>query len=101
MPEEIAAAYAFLASDEAAYINGTTLSVDGGMTVWWKTVRLEDRETVRLEDRETVRLEDRETVRLEECEIVYFMKNHYFFGTFHYFLELFSTFTNITFSLRW
>ena len=33
MPEEIAAAYAFLASDEAAYINGTTLSVDGGMTV--------------------------------------------------------------------
>jgi 3-oxoacyl-[acyl-carrier protein] reductase len=32
-PEEIAAAYAFLASDEAAYINGTTLSVDGGMTV--------------------------------------------------------------------
>jgi 3-oxoacyl-[acyl-carrier protein] reductase len=33
MPEEIASAYAFLASDEAAYINGTTLSVDGGMTV--------------------------------------------------------------------
>ena len=33
MPEEIAAAYAFLASDEAAYINGATLSVDGGMTV--------------------------------------------------------------------
>jgi 3-oxoacyl-[acyl-carrier protein] reductase len=32
-PEEIAAAYAFLASDEAAYINGTTLSVDGGMTI--------------------------------------------------------------------
>lgn len=32
-PEEIAAAYAFLASDEAAYINGATLSVDGGMTV--------------------------------------------------------------------
>ena len=32
-PEEIASAYAFLASDEAAYINGATLSVDGGMTV--------------------------------------------------------------------
>ncbi len=32
-PCEIAAAYAFLASDDAAYINGHTLSVDGGMTV--------------------------------------------------------------------
>jgi 3-oxoacyl-[acyl-carrier protein] reductase len=32
-PKEIANAYAFLASDEAAYINGATLSVDGGMTV--------------------------------------------------------------------
>lgn len=32
-PSEIANAYAFLASDEAAYINGHTLSVDGGMTV--------------------------------------------------------------------
>lgn len=32
-PEEIAATYAFLASDEAAYINGTTISVDGGMTI--------------------------------------------------------------------
>jgi 3-oxoacyl-[acyl-carrier protein] reductase len=32
-PDEIASAYAFLASDEAAYINGTILSVDGGMTV--------------------------------------------------------------------
>lgn len=33
MPEEIALAYLFLASDEAAYINGTTLSVDGGITI--------------------------------------------------------------------
>lgn len=32
-PSEIASAYAFLASEEAAYINGTVLSVDGGMTV--------------------------------------------------------------------
>lgn len=32
-PEEIAAVYAFLASDEATYINGATISVDGGMTI--------------------------------------------------------------------
>lgn len=30
-PEDIANAYAFLASDEANFINGITLSVDGGM----------------------------------------------------------------------
>jgi NAD(P)-dependent dehydrogenase (short-subunit alcohol dehydrogenase family) len=30
-PEEIAAAVVFLASDEAAYINGATIMVDGGM----------------------------------------------------------------------
>lgn len=31
--EEVAAAYAFLASDEAAFINGATISVDGGLTL--------------------------------------------------------------------
>lgn len=32
-PEDIADAYCFLASDEARYINGATISVDGGMTI--------------------------------------------------------------------
>ena len=32
-PEEVAAAVAFLASDEAAYITGQTLSVSGGLTM--------------------------------------------------------------------
>jgi 3-oxoacyl-[acyl-carrier protein] reductase len=31
-PEEVAAAVRFLASDDAAYVNGTTLFVDGGMS---------------------------------------------------------------------
>jgi len=32
-PDEIASIYLYLASNEAAYINGTTISVDGGMTI--------------------------------------------------------------------
>lgn len=32
-PEEIANAYAFLASDEASFISGTTLNVDGAVTI--------------------------------------------------------------------
>ncbi len=31
-PEEIARGYLFLASDDAAYVNGTCLAIDGGMT---------------------------------------------------------------------
>jgi meso-butanediol dehydrogenase/(S,S)-butanediol dehydrogenase/diacetyl reductase len=31
-PEEVAAAIAFLASDEASFITGITLAVDGGLT---------------------------------------------------------------------
>jgi 3-oxoacyl-[acyl-carrier protein] reductase len=33
MPQDIANAVAFLASDEAAYITGQTLAVDGGMAM--------------------------------------------------------------------
>ncbi len=32
-PSDIANAYAFLASDEAAYISGETLRVDGGIVI--------------------------------------------------------------------
>jgi 3-oxoacyl-[acyl-carrier protein] reductase len=32
-PEDIAAAYLFLASEDATYINGTVLSVDGGLVI--------------------------------------------------------------------
>jgi NAD(P)-dependent dehydrogenase (short-subunit alcohol dehydrogenase family) len=32
-PEEVAAAVAFLVSDEASYVNGATLAVDGGLNV--------------------------------------------------------------------
>ncbi|MBW8384099.1 MAG: SDR family oxidoreductase, partial [Youngiibacter sp.] len=32
-PEDIANAYAFLASEEASFITGTVLSVDGGVVL--------------------------------------------------------------------
>jgi 3-oxoacyl-[acyl-carrier protein] reductase len=32
-PQDVAAAVAFLASDDAAYITGTTIIVDGGQTL--------------------------------------------------------------------
>ncbi len=34
-PEDIAAAVAFLVSDDAAYITGTSVAVDGGFTMGW------------------------------------------------------------------
>ena len=39
-PQDVANAVLFLASDEAAYINATTLMVDGGATVYMPSAQL-------------------------------------------------------------
>ncbi|HVS28602.1 MAG TPA: SDR family oxidoreductase, partial [Solirubrobacteraceae bacterium] len=33
-PDEVAAAIAFLASDDASYVTGQTLGVSGGLSMW-------------------------------------------------------------------
>jgi NAD(P)-dependent dehydrogenase (short-subunit alcohol dehydrogenase family) len=33
-PEEVAAAIAFLASEDASYVTGQTLNVSGGLSMW-------------------------------------------------------------------
>jgi NAD(P)-dependent dehydrogenase (short-subunit alcohol dehydrogenase family) len=33
-PEEVAAAIAFLAGDDASYVTGQTLNVSGGLSMW-------------------------------------------------------------------
>jgi NAD(P)-dependent dehydrogenase (short-subunit alcohol dehydrogenase family) len=38
-PEDVAYAVLFLASDEAAYVNATTLMLDGGATVYMPSRR--------------------------------------------------------------
>lgn len=40
-PEDIAAAIAFLASEDARYITGQTLTVDGGLTIHNPTITME------------------------------------------------------------
>jgi NAD(P)-dependent dehydrogenase (short-subunit alcohol dehydrogenase family) len=41
-PEDVANAVVFLASEEAAYVNATTLVVDGGATAYMPTAQLID-----------------------------------------------------------
>lgn len=40
LPEEIAAAFVFLASDEAAYVTGVIIPVDGGIAAGWEAYDL-------------------------------------------------------------
>ena len=40
LPEDVAKAVVFLASDDASYVNAETLMVDGGATVYMATARL-------------------------------------------------------------
>jgi NAD(P)-dependent dehydrogenase (short-subunit alcohol dehydrogenase family) len=39
VPEDVAKAVVFLASDDAAYVNAATLMVDGGATVYMPSAR--------------------------------------------------------------
>jgi NAD(P)-dependent dehydrogenase (short-subunit alcohol dehydrogenase family) len=45
MPEDVAEAITFLASDAASFINGVSLPVDGGWTgdISWDSLRLKTR----------------------------------------------------------
>jgi NAD(P)-dependent dehydrogenase (short-subunit alcohol dehydrogenase family) len=43
-PDDVANAVLFLASDDAAYINATTVMVDGGATVYLPTAELGGRD---------------------------------------------------------